>query len=280
MARQIIALFAVVAASWSLPGRADPCGQLAADKRGLAEKLFRSTHPYDCCDETLDRCLKQKKVCRLAVRLRDEICKRVAAGHDEKRITTALERRARSMMPSKRASIELSGSEVAGDAKAKVAVVVYACTRCPFCAQVVPELHRLATSGPLKGKIALYLKPFPISDHKGSKEGGLALEAAYRGKKFWPYTLKVYGEFKQFEVGKLPEWAAQVGLDREAFKREMASAQTLLRVVEAKREGIRNGVEQTPTIFLNGRKYQGELGREVLPDVLAEEVDRVAGRQY
>jgi len=280
MARQIAVVLAVVLAGWSLPGRADPCAQLAGDKRGLAEKIFRSTHPYDCCDETLDRCLKQKKVCRLATRLRDEICKRIAVGHDENRIKTALERRARSMLPGKRVGIDLSGSEPAGEAKAKVVVVVYACTRCPYCAQVVPELHRLVTSSSLKGKVALYLKPFPISDHAGSKEGGLALQAAARNKKFWPYALKLYGEFKRFEVSKLPEWAAQLGLDREAFKREMASPQAVQRLVDSKREGIRNGVEQTPTIFLDGRKYQGELGREVLPDILEEEVDRAAGRQY
>ncbi len=186
------------------PARADACGQLGGDRRTLAEKLFRSTYPYDCCDESLDRCLQQKRVCRLAVRLREEICKRVAAGQDEKRIKSALERRARSMMPGKRVSIDLSAWEPAGDPRAQVVVVAYACARCPFCARLIPDLHRLVSSGRLKGKVALYLKPFPISSHAGAKEGGAAMQAAARLKKLWPFTLKLYGEYDRFKVDRLP----------------------------------------------------------------------------
>jgi protein-disulfide isomerase len=259
---------------------ADAGGEVGGDWRASAEKLFRSTYPYDCCDESLDRCLKQKRVCRLAVRLREDICKRVAAGQDEKHIRSALERRARSMMPGKRVSFDLSAWEPAGNPGARVVVVAYACARCPFCSRVLPDLHRLVSSGRLKGKVALYLKPFPISGHAGAKEGGVAMQAAARLKKLWPFTLKLYGEYDRFKVDRLPEWAAQVGLDREAFRREMAAGPTMQQVVESKKEGIRNGVDATPTIFINGRRYQGELGSEVLQDVLEEELDRVAGRQY
>jgi len=281
MARHLIMLVAIVTGCAApLLAHADPCAPLSGDKRALADKLTRETHPYECCDESLDRCLKQAKVCRLARRLRDEICKRVAAGQEEPRIKTALERRARSMLPGKRASIDVSGYEPAGEAKAKVVVVAYACARCPFCSKVVPELYRLVTTGSLKGKVALYLKPFPITGHPGAKEGGLALEAATRLKKGWPYALKLYSEFDRFEVGRLPDWATQVGLAGDAFRTAMAAPATLQRLLASKKEGIRNGVDATPTLFLDGRKYQGELGREVLPDVLEEEVDRAAGRQY
>ena len=36
-------------------------------------------------------------------------------------------------------------------------VVVYACTRCPFCKVVVPALYAAVTDGPLAGKVRLYL---------------------------------------------------------------------------------------------------------------------------
>jgi protein-disulfide isomerase len=260
---------------------AAPCDRLSGDRRALAEKLFRATFPYDCCDETLDRCLKQKSVCRLARRLRDDICRRVVRGDDEKKVKAALDRRARSMTPTtKRAGIDLAGAAAAGDPKSKVVVVAYACARCPFCSKVVPELHHLVTAGGLKGKAVLYFKPFPISGHAGSAEGGMAFVAAQRLGRFWPYALKLYAEYDRFAVSKLPEWAAAVGMDRAAFGKEMSSAEGRKRLVESKKEGLRNGVEATPTLFINGRRYHGDLDRETLLDVLDEEADRVEKRTH
>ena len=117
MNRHLAIMIVLLPAGWlDASARADVCSQLAGDKRALAEKLQRGIYPYDCCDEPLDRCLKQKRVCRLARRLRDDVCRRVAAGQDERRIKTALERRARSMIAAdKRASIDLSTSPPAGE---------------------------------------------------------------------------------------------------------------------------------------------------------------------
>jgi protein-disulfide isomerase len=257
------------------------CDELSAEGKALAAKLFAATHPYDCCDETLDRCLKQKKVCRLARRLRDDICRRVKVGQDEAKIKSALEKRARAMTPiGKKASFDLAGADPVGAAAAKITVVAYACSRCPMCARVMPDLHGLATSGPLKGKVRVYLRTYPLRDHAGSVEGGLAFLAAQKQKKLWPFLLKLYAEFKSFSADKLPTWAAQVGLDRAAFVRELASPATRQQLVEAKREGLRNGIEQTPTLFINGRRYQGPVDHASLLDVLEEELDRLERRLY
>lgn len=268
-------LFAAAAAE------AAPCDRVPKERRGLLEKLLRSTHPYDCCDETLDRCLKQKSVCKLARRLRDDLCRRVARGDEEKKIRLALDRRARSMTPTaRRARHDLTAVAVAGDPRAKVVVVVYACARCPFCSKVVPELHRLASSSGLKGKLAVYFRPFPISGHRGSLEGGLAFLAAQRLGRFWPYLLLLYAEYDRFTIPKLADWAAAVGMDRAAFAREMAAPATRKLLVEAKKEGLRNQVDATPTLFINGRQYEGDLDRDSLLDVLDEEADRTAKRTH
>jgi protein-disulfide isomerase len=261
--------------------RAAPCERLSAAQRKLSQKIQRATHPYDCCDETLDRCLKQKRVCKLARRLRDAICRRLLKGETEKKILGALERRARSMTPmGKKATFDLTGAPAAGDAKAPVTVVAYACARCPFCAKVVPDLHRLVTAGGLKGKAKLFFRPFPIRNHKGSVEGGLAFVAAMRLGKHWPYLLKLYQEYDRFEVGKLDSWAARVGLEGGAFKREMRAKQTRAILTTSKKEGLRNRVKATPTLFINGRQYYGDMDHETLLDVLGEEADRRGGREY
>jgi protein-disulfide isomerase len=263
----------------SRPALGAPC-HVPAAKKPLFDKLLRATYPYDCCDETLERCLAQKRVCRLARRLRDDICRRLGRGEEEAKVKAALERRARSMTPTgKKASFDLTRAAPAGEPKAKLTVVVYACARCPFCARVVPELYRLATA-PLKGKVALHFRPFPISSHKGSLEGSLAMVAAARLGKLWPYLQKLYGEYDRFSPEQLPAWATAVGLDRAAFTRESTAPVTRAWLVESKKEGIRNGVDATPALFIDGRRYYGSLDPESLQDALEEALDRSLGRQH
>jgi len=263
------------------PARAAPCGQLRADQRKVVGQLLTQIYPYDCCDDTLARCLKQKKVCRLATRLRDDICRRAARGQAPKAIKNAMDRRARSMTPThKKATFDLSRAQVAGKKGAGVQVVVYACARCPFCARVVPDLYRKVTSGGLKGKVALYLRPFPIRSHEGAAAGGMAMMAAQKMGKFWPYVMVLYARFNEFSAKKLGKWAGGMGLDPGEFTRALADKALRQRLVRSKKEGLRNGVSATPTLFINGRRYRGDLDPETLLDVLDEEADRVQGKTH
>ncbi len=254
------------------------CNALAPQAQQTARELLKKLHPYDCCDQTLDRCLAAKPRCPIVVRLADDVCRRVAAGQSRGMIETALAQRALTMVPSgKRAAIEVDEATVAGDRAAPVEVVVYACARCPYCKVVVGELHREVTTGALAGKARLYFRPFPIKGHPGSKEGGLALVAAARLGRFWPMLLHVYERFDEFCPGRLPEWAASLGMDRAVFEREMAADLTLRALVSSKQEGIRNGVTATPTLFVNGRRYVYDTKTEALVDALSEEYDRMHG---
>ena len=275
LALLILALTAPAAA------QAAPCQRLNAAQKKIAQKIFSATYPYDCCDETLDRCLRQKKVCKLVRRLRDDICRRIGRNQAPKKIKDAMDRRARSMTAvGKKLVADLSLGKPAGAAKAPVIVIVYACARCPFCSKVVPDLHRKVVSGGLKGKVKLYFRSFPIRSHAGSKEGGMAFVAAMKLGKGWPFIIKLYTDFKNFSVDRLPGWAAAVGLDRAAFLREMKSRANVKLLVASKKEGLRNKVKATPTLFISGRKYHGDLDPETLLDVLDEEADRLAKRRY
>lgn len=260
---------------------AGPCDRLDAGQRAAARKLQSTTHPHDCCDETLSRCLKQRRVCRLATRLRDQICRLLLRGKSPKAIKDALERRARSMTPlGKKARIDLSAAGPAGDARARTVVVVYACARCPLCAKVVPRLHRLVTAGPLRGKVRLHFRPFPIRGHEGAVLGGLAMVAAEQQRRPWPFILRLYAGGDGFGADKLVRWAGEAGLDTAAFKRALGDKATRRALVSAKKEGLRNGVKATPTLFIDGLRYHGDLDRDTLEDVLGEAADRGAKRRY
>ncbi len=254
------------------------CNKLAGSQKKLAKALLDSEHPYDCCDRTIAKCLKQKPVCALAYRLAENICRRVAKGEDEKQIKRALSRRARTAMQSKKAAaIELDGVPVIGEADAPITLVEYACARCPFCAKITPVLHEAVVQGPLKGKVKLYFKLFPIRSHQYGKEGGLALLAAAKLGRFWDYLIYLYDRFDQYCPAKQAEWAQNMGMDASAFERIAQDPATREALVKSKKEGLVNKVDATPTFFINGKKYSGEAKAEELIDFLEEEYERIKG---
>lgn len=269
-------------AAHAAPKLPQACKALSGSKQALASKLLASQHPYACCDETIAACLKQKKVCRVAWRLAGSVCRRVAAGEDEKTIVRALSRRARSMLPGlgKNPVIVLKGWPAAGAADAKVTLVEYACARCPFCSKVTPGLHAAVTKGALKGKVRLIFKPFPIRNHKWSKEAGLGFAAAVRIGAFWKYALHLYEHFDAFSPDKQKPWAKSLGLDCGRFGELIKDPATRKLLIASKKEGLRNKVKATPTFFINGRLYVGDPKLEELLDVLAEEWERKSGKSY
>ncbi len=252
------------------------CDKLSPEAKAVAGNLLASEHPYDCCDDTIARCLTTRPDCTLVRRLADYVCRLAAAGKGAADIGRSLERRALSMLrPQKTYAIDTSAVPVVGCDKAPVRVVAYACARCPFCSKLLPALHREVTAGRLVGQVGLWVRLFPIKSHAGSTEANIAAQAALKLGKFWEYLLHAYRQFDAFTPQALPEWAAAVGLDGPAFAAATQDPTVRARLVDSKKEGLTNQVDATPTLFINGRKYVGDLDLETLVDVLEEEREAV-----
>jgi protein-disulfide isomerase len=184
------------------------------------------------------------------------------------------------MMPTPSpAKIDLSKAEIAGDPKAPVTVTMYLCARCPFCAKLTPWLYKEVTEGKLKGKVRLALRLYPIKGHEGSVESGLAAMAAYKQQKAFAFLLHAYSHFDRFSIEGLPQWAEAVGMDMDAYKAAVEDPATREELIASKKEGIANKVKATPTLFINGRMYRGDMDQEMLIDVFQEEFERVTGKQ-
>ena len=262
--------------------RGAPCDRLrGAEQKATVDALLRTQHAYDCCDETIAQCLKKPRVCKLARRLRDDICRRVEKGETPEAVERALRRRAESMLPGGRpASIDLAQAAMAGDPAAKTTVVVYACASCPFCAKVIPEVYRAVTTGSSKGKAKLYFRLFPIRGHQDSTASNIAFQAAHRLGAFWPYVLHAFANFGPYSAARQTASAKAAGLDPAAFASMTNDPAVRDAVVASKKEGILNRVEGTPAFFVNGRRITADPDGETILDLLDEETDRVAGAAY
>jgi len=261
---------------------ASPCEDLTEAQRKTADRVMSEFYLYDCCDQTLQECLDQQPRCRLAVRLRDEVCRRISQEQARQAVKKALYDRRDSMDPGGRQyGIDTSGLNAwLGDPQSKVALVGYLDSRCPYCAQITRELHREITAGKLKEKVAFYVRPFPLKIHPHGVEAAVAAVAAGKLGAFWPFLMMEYRHFDDYDGGKLTAWAKEAGLDEKEFRRLAEDKAVKNLVVESKKEGIANGVTETPTFFINGRRYTADISVEYLIDALEEEYERVTGKKH
>jgi protein-disulfide isomerase len=175
------------------------------------------------------------------------------------------------------AEIDLAAAPVFGSAQAPVMVVIYACARCPYCSRLIPALYEAVNDGVLKDHARLAFRIFPIRGHEGSTEAGLGFAAAAAMGRFWPFMLYAFAHFDEWSAERQLEWAAAVGLDRDDFSEHLRDPTTRETLVTSKKEGLVNGVEETPTVFLNGRRWVGDLTIEELVSAIEEEAERVRG---
>ena len=260
--------FAAPVVTWA---QTPDCDALPADRKAVMREIFAALHPYDGCDESFARCLAAKPPKPIVLRLASDICRQVKAGDDRQHVERNMAKRARTRLASgPRADIALDEATRAGGAEAPIELVVYACPRCPFCKGMVTSLYQAVTEGPLAGKARLYFRPFPLKTHADSTEGALAMVSAAKLGHFWPFTLALYKNFDRYCPKLLADWAVTAGMDRAAFESAIADPKTREILVAAKQEGVRNKVNATPTIFIDGRQYLYDLSTESVIDVVEE----------
>jgi protein-disulfide isomerase len=265
------ALLCLLLAAAGARAVASPCEGMTEEQRKTADTVFAALHPYDECDGTFRQCLEEKPPKAAVVRLAADLCRRIRAGKDRAELERGLSRRAQSVLPlGRKAVFALDEAMRAGEPGAPVTIVCFACARCPYCKVIVPGLYEAVTKGALKGKACLYFKPFPIKDHPGSLEGGLAMVAAAQFGRFWPLTLDLYAKFDTYCPKALDIRAVEAGMDRAAFEAACSAKGTRGALVASKKEGLKHKVESTPTLFIDGRKYVYEVGMDAILDVVEE----------
>jgi protein-disulfide isomerase len=257
------------------------CDALTPTERERAGELMADLYIHDCCDEALASCLEQQPRCRLSDRLAENLCGRVAAGQDDDTIQRAFQQRAWTMQPyGEPASFALEEAPRAGEPQAPIQLVVFSAPRGWHCARMVPGIHQAVTEGSLVGKVELHMRPFPLRSNEHGKEAGLAFLAAHQLGSFWDLALHSYANFDAFSLEAQQHWFEQLGLDGAEMERLMADPALLDQLKASKREGVELGVSSTPTFFIDGQLYRGEIELPELIDTLEEAWERQQGLTY
>lgn len=159
-----------------------------------------------------------------------------------------------------RKGTEVPATNSAETSKAAVTIVEYADFQCPACKQYNPIIKNLL--GIYPDQVRLIYKHFPISTiHKNAIPAGVAAEAAGAQGKFFDYGSVLYD--KQEEWSNLPNptekfvsYATELGLNIDQFKNDLKNKDFEKTIEEQRNEGIKNGVNSTPSFFINGQKIE------------------------
>ena len=91
----------------------------------------------------------------------------------------------------------------------------------------------------------------------------IAAECAGEQGKFWQYAHLLFENQPNFSTSDLDGYADDIGLDLQAFAACVDSEETRARVEMDTKAGVDLGVQSTPTVFINGRRIEGDLGDDL-----------------
>lgn len=166
--------------------------------------------------------------------------------------------------------LDLEGAPLRGAPMSPITIVEYSDFECPYCGRASPALHRIVRE--FEGQVRLVFKHFPLSGHLHSMPAARASMAAHRQGKFWEMHDLLFANQENLEPAVVERFAEELGLDMDRFHADIEDEDVQALIDANKDEGRRVGVDSTPTIFVNGRRYDEPV--EAMAAYLQEELDQ------
>jgi protein-disulfide isomerase len=170
--------------------------------------------------------------------------------------------------PGDAVKIDVSHAPHVGPVDAPVRLVEFFDYGCPHCEEFKPMLERvIADQG---SKIVVYFMNYPLGHFPGSDEAAAAAIVANGQHKFKEMHDVLYAHRTEHDHGQILGYAKDVGLDMTKFEADLAAAAAQVKV--DKQQGENAGVDSTPTVYFNDRKYPGPMSTKFLNMWIEEEL--------
>ncbi|MGE5644293.1 MAG: thioredoxin domain-containing protein [Acidobacteriota bacterium] len=166
-----------------------------------------------------------------------------------------------------------------GTPGAPVVIVVFTDFQCPFCKEEAKMLRaNLISSYPKQ--VRLYFKDYPLTQiHQWAKIASIAGRCIFRQNPaaFWEYHDWVYENQASITAenfrNKLFEFAKGKEIDAIQLTRCLDSRETEPDIDRGIEEAKALNVRSTPTLFVNGRRLEGQIPWPNLRDIIDYEIE-------
>jgi protein-disulfide isomerase len=167
-------------------------------------------------------------------------------------------------------TIPVDGSPVRGPADARITLVEFSDFECPFCSAAEKQVDTVMAAYPKD--IKLIYKQFPLSMHPHAQFAAEASLAAREQGKFWEMYDLLFKNYQRLSRENVMLWAKQLGLDVDKFKADIDSRKFKAAVEKDLADGEAAGVYGTPSFYINGKQYNGDVTLAALKPILAAEL--------
>jgi protein-disulfide isomerase len=143
-----------------------------------------------------------------------------------------------------------------------VTLIEYGDYECPYCVKAFPVLEAMRAK--FGGKLRFVFRHVPKSGKTFDKQAAEASEFAAAQGKFWPMHAQLFALDGRHDLEQLVGAASAVGLDAVAFRQALVERSFAERVRELSVAAVRSGIIGTPTLFLNGVRYENRIEESLL----------------
>jgi protein-disulfide isomerase len=145
---------------------------------------------------------------------------------------------------------------IQGPIDAPIMLVEYGDYECPYCGAMYPIIKAIQER--LGNRLCFAFRNFPlVNSHPHAQHAAEAAEAAGAQGKFWEMHDKLFENQEALDDEDIVQYAKTLGLDASRLINEVLAGTHTARVREDFRSGARGGVNGTPTLFINGVRYEG-----------------------
>lgn len=145
---------------------------------------------------------------------------------------------------------------IIGSSDAPVTIIEYSDFQCPACEMYYHMVERILASSTTP--VRLVYRHFPLIQHRNAVPASLASEAAAKQGKFWDMYNLLFSNHSEWTELADPSsvflgYATKIGLDLKQYESNLADPALLARVKRDENEGLKIGINATPTFFVNGK---------------------------
>lgn len=233
------------------------------------------TDEFDYCGRplTLLASLKKGDACKHTKRLVGYAASQAAEGAAANEIIVQLSKYNQGFSRP-RSTFTVDDRTCLGPKDAKVTVVEFSDFECPFCAAARPLVEELPKTRP---NVRVCWSPFPLQQHPNAMLAGQAALFARDAGKFWAMHDALFDNQLTLSEATIKGLVTKLGLDLKAFEAAVKANKYVDELLASKEAGKAAGVDATPTLFINGRKFALGLSADTLALTIDDELDWLAG---
>jgi protein-disulfide isomerase len=276
----VASLMAQAPAQEDLPG-IDLSG-LSAAQKATALKLIRDQGCSCGCAMKIGECRVKDPACTYSKGLATVMIEAITKGGTEADAIQAAAKSQFSHPPGESnriledpVTIATQGAPVLGPKDAPITLIEFSDFQCPYCVAAVPQLQAVMKAFPTQVK--LIFKQYPLENHSEAAFAAAAALAAHRQGKFWAMHDALFAHHEDLSKESVFAIARNLGLNMTRFETDLDSASVQQSLQNDIADGDRAGVPGTPTLFVDGQRFNGPLTLDTLKPVLENELKQGHG---